>query len=760
MNPSGHKESPYSRLHPQVALQKVKATNGISFGLPATRTQSLPSDIPYKPLKYTFYQQVLTTRAAINWTRLPATILNRVLEWLKISHLDHGTRSCSTCYMRDLSSVQRSCHAWNSVAQRILYSDIQLVGPDDESMLHKWNLPSAARLTRLRSTLRADSILATLVRSIHVSDPHIPLYASGGDPNPDYDAFLCVLASIVMECPNLEALTGFYPFYNHTFDRLTHALSTRPKLKQHVWVIAENDDVSARSQTQLAPGLLDRFQVDQFLHYHDRWTNLETLMLCSPASLGVIEHQLLIDALYCLPSLAHLCLSSLDGDDFHDATLLSLPALKSLRLEECTGVTEAGLTRWAASPRAFHLERLALMYQQIVNLLSLSKLLASLNCITKFTIVQPDTPLSLTSHDQHIIVQPILFSRSLKFLHWDVSRQKGMAGSARSSFQSHHSLLEANEHLALSIQHQGFPSLARLRVPSDTRPYGLLQSVCLPTTVSLDPRSGDQDALEYFHKSPYSRSLQVARVRARRIALTAKLQQPLLSVANTRLTNSDTTFWQYGLPFSTPEKPPSPPPRSPLRSQRAQDRNANDLGSSGNKHTEDVQPICKFNRPSFHLDPDVLGRDNNGGLVGWAELLGIREKGGAIAKNPDVLSFPSGTSTSTPSVSRLDLDDNSDAESDNFTTSTTCNGSWNRRPVHSFDAEDPSTVRRILTSSSQFYPRTKRKSVLSAPNSKSSFRLGFKVSSDDQVATPTRFWNHVPRPRGVRGGDVLVVDFF
>ncbi|KIV97645.1 hypothetical protein PV10_01364 [Exophiala mesophila] len=757
MNPNNRHEFLYSSHPPQIASQKLKRTSGVSFALPTTSTQSLPSNIPHKPLKYTFYRQVLTTRAAITWTRLPATILHRVLEWLKISHLDHESRSCSTCYMRDLSAVQRSCKAWHSVAQRILYSDIQLVGPDDDSMLRRWNLPRAARLARLRSTLRADSLIATLVTSIHVSDPHIPLYTSGGDPNPDYDSFLCVLASVVMECPNLEALTGFYPFYNHTFDRLTQALSTRSKLKQHVWVIAENDDVTARSQTQLPPGLLDHYQVDQFLHYHDRWTNLETLMLCSPASLGVVEHQVLIDVLHCLPSLAHLGLCSLDGDDFHDATLLSLPALKSLRLEECTGVTEAGLTRWAASPRAFHLERLSLMYQQIENLLSLSKLLASLECLTKLTIVQPDTLLCLNSHDQQIIVQPILFSRSLKFLHWDVSRQKGADNSARSSFQNHHSFLEANDHLALSIQHQGFPSLAHLRVPSDIRPYGLLQSICLPTAVSLDARSRDQDGLDHFHKSPYSRSLQVARVRAQRIALTTKLQERLPSVASTRLLNSTTTLWQDALPLPNPEKPPSPPPRSPLRPQRAHDRNHNDVGSIRGEHTEDLTPICKFQRPRLYLKPDVSGRDHNGGLVGWAELLGIREKGEAFAKTPDTIASPSGTAMT--SLSGLDLDDCSDVESD-YNIGTTCSGWWNRQPGKSFDSDDTSTVRRILTSSPQIYPRLKRKTVLSAPNSKSSSRIGFTSSSDDRVGASTRFWNHVPRPRGDRGGDVLAVNFF
>merc|ERR1711939_916214 len=34
----------------------------------------------------------------------------------------------------------------------------------------------------------------------------------------------------------------------------------------------------------------------------------------------------------------------------------------------------------------------------------------------------------------------------------------------------------------------------------------------------------------------------------------------------------------------------------------------------------------KPKRPIFYLEPDVVGHDENGGLVGWPELLKIREK--------------------------------------------------------------------------------------------------------------------------------------
>jgi hypothetical protein len=58
-------------------------------------------------------------------------------------------------------------------------------------------------------------LLAALVKTLHVPDPNVPLYGPNGEPNAEYDAYICTLASVVMACPNLEAMAGFYSFYNH-----------------------------------------------------------------------------------------------------------------------------------------------------------------------------------------------------------------------------------------------------------------------------------------------------------------------------------------------------------------------------------------------------------------------------------------------------------------------------------------------------------------------------------------------------------------
>ncbi|KAK5023883.1 hypothetical protein LTS07_009008 [Exophiala sideris] len=329
-----------------------------------------------------------------------------------------------------------------------------------------------------------------------------------------------------MACPNLEAFSGFTPFYNHTFDRLTHALSTRTKLRQHVWVIAENDEIRERSQRKLPPGLLDEQQYFQFKLYHQQWKYLETLMLCSPGGLGVIEYRLFKYVLRSLPSLKNLCIASFDADDFHDKTLLRVPRVASLRLEECSGITEAGLTRWAARPRAAAIERLSLIHQYVTSLLTLSKMLASLDRLRKFTFVQTDTVPTLPTYSGAVVFQPLLASKRLKFLHWDVfcnnedvhARTDHVGCPQPGNTEICDDVaLTANEHLAQSISYNGFPALIHLRAPRDTSPGGVLQSVCQPL-YEEDITLSEDDVLSPQSKdSPHSNSLRAAKIRALKI---------------------------------------------------------------------------------------------------------------------------------------------------------------------------------------------------------------------------------------------------
>ena len=57
------------------------------------------------------------------------------------------------------------------------------------------------------------------------------------------------VASLIMACPNLEALAGPLMPYNHKFNRIFHALSTRRKLKTMDWRI----EPSAAQQEPFRP---------------------------------------------------------------------------------------------------------------------------------------------------------------------------------------------------------------------------------------------------------------------------------------------------------------------------------------------------------------------------------------------------------------------------------------------------------------------------------------------------------------------------
>jgi hypothetical protein len=347
------------------------------------------------------------------------------------------------------------------------------VGNDAPGQLKKYKMKHGSRLKLLRRTLREKKVLANYVHELKVPDLGITPLLPNGKRNVPYEEYRDLIASIVMACPNLERLIGFHKPYNHEFDRLTHALSTRKNLKEHMWIITENTSVTARSHYQLSPGLLDDDQVYQFLQYHSNWQKLETLLLDSPGPAGIIEHDVFVRTFRLLPSLRHLCVSSFDADDFTDATLLSLPPLTSLRLENLPGLTDAGLTSYASTAASASLKSLTLIHQDINSLLAICKLFSTLRVLEKFTIVQqpcPGLPMGL------LIMQPLLASPSLKHLHWDISsppppNQDTFFGPS----------LSPNTHLAHSVLAGGFPPLQTIRSPSDICPTGALQAVCRPT---------------------------------------------------------------------------------------------------------------------------------------------------------------------------------------------------------------------------------------------------------------------------------------
>lgn len=550
------------------------------------------------------------------------------------------------------------------------------------------------RLRLLRRTLRERRMLGSLIRELTVPDPAIPPVLPNGRPNSHFVEYRDLLASLVMVCPNLERMQGFYTFYNHEFDRLTHALSTRRKIKEHAWIISENPAVTERSHFQTSPGLLDEHQVYQFMHYHHAWSQLETLLFCSPGGTGVLEHELFIRVFQLLPSLKNLCVSSFDADDFMDQTLLALPALNSLRLEECPGISERGLARWAATPAAQLLGSLSLIHQNVEGLLAISKILASLPQLHKFTIVQADVSLSLP--DGLMVFQPVVASPTLKHLHWDVAPSghypstKYHVDLAPTSQNIH----TANSHLAASILHSGFPNLLTLRAPQDLDPPGILQEVCRPASnasillpadrYGLPPKSrGINMAMPV--SLPTNNSLHAARIRAQsyidsasksdkefcKIIVTyhsddAESRHESASSQYTVSTNPtdaedlfsdaedpilDTNADRALSPTITPSKEVSAAILSILGPSTPETKTT-PFGCSaltgalklheytlphflGRVSVSVSSPASSvLNPPRFNLLPDVAGYDTEGGIIGWAELLRLKEKDDRAVNGP------------------------------------------------------------------------------------------------------------------------------
>ena len=266
-----------------------------------------------------------------------------------------------------------------------------------------------------------------------------------------------LIASVVMSCPNLEKIVGFYPIYGHCFDRLAHALSTRKNLKERIWIIGPKSEITQRSQKQLPPGLMDITQKSDFLHHHQGWSALTTLFLYSYKQ-GILERDVFIKILNHLPSLQHLCVSHFDVDDFDDMVLQALPPLQSLRLQSLDGITFWGLVEFARALPAQGLRNLSLINLNIAHLSTVSNILLNLRNLSRFTLVQMNSP---EPSPGDIVFYPIVASEHLQFLHWDIL----LPGSA-------------NNNLANSIRANGFPNLRIIKAPSDHD--GQLQAVCRP----------------------------------------------------------------------------------------------------------------------------------------------------------------------------------------------------------------------------------------------------------------------------------------
>ncbi|KAK7750402.1 hypothetical protein SLS62_007701 [Diatrype stigma] len=391
---------------------------------------------------------------------LPDEVLELILDKLKKAHLQPGSDSCAT------------------------YEDIQLVGTDSPAQRKRYKLPHGARLVLLRRTLRAKPQIAALVHSLKV--PAIPADAPS-------DRYQNLVASIVMACPNFERLAGFHQEYDHSFNRLFYALSTREQLKDMTWVIgaspsqrgqvtttkgarsgsfggmlnqgsgsgrsnsvnnnnnANNNNnnnggnrnrtgtlgrkSSAASSSPPPQAQLEDLHPDQsasFLELHANWAQLTTLTIhCRPGA-TLTPVSLLGTMMAHLPALEALHLSHLPPGAFNDMNLLSLPPLQTLSLSDMPGNGGGGISDsgLAAFARRPSSRALRSLTLRRVGVGSLPVLGRLLSHLTSLESLALVQPAAPALPDGEMIwLFPYVASASLRKLHWDITGASSSSNS-------------------------------------------------------------------------------------------------------------------------------------------------------------------------------------------------------------------------------------------------------------------------------------------------------------------------------------------
>lgn len=582
--------------------------------------------------------------------RLPGEVLRLILDHLRRLHLEKKT-SCATCWMRDCCSVAMGNKKWLHAARAALYEDIQLVGPDSAQQRKKYKGVYATRLVLLRRSVRADPELAEMVRSIKV--PGFP-----DDMPLEAEEYHDIVASVVMACPNLESLNGFYPSYTHSESRLFNALTTRKKLKEMTWVLdatpidADHQGHKSRpSSSKGRPSGADAFKLhsnpynyltaqlaNKFVRHHMNWNDLSHLTIhCLPGANLRTPNSLISVALTYLTSLRSLYLSQVPSGSFNDNGLLHLPSrLQKLSISHCSGVTGAGLSTFATHSSAQNLQTLTLIHQNLDSLPAIVRILSNLSKLTTFNLVQAAAPV-MPDDTFTIWLMPYLASQSLRNLHWDISESGSELGGAT----------KADDILARSISAGGFPSLRMLRTPCD--PDGLFQELCKPRERIdlLEDRYGRNNGGWAQQAVPLSRANGVggAGTKGGHKPITSsghsRSGSSVEAVASSDLSSDGRSSWDTSSKdsgkFLLANQAPTREAGSDLHAARRAAQLRLEAARKwprieANVTDEDGILIessglagymgLVTSKIRYELEPDAGGSDERGGLVGIAELLG------------------------------------------------------------------------------------------------------------------------------------------
>ncbi|CAN9140093.1 unnamed protein product [Alternaria alternata] len=377
-----------------------------------------------------------------------------------------------------------------------MYYRALVLANEEHTGLPKLRIKGTSRLKLLRRTLRANSGLARRVRELHMLDFQ-SLYQNA---TIEREEIANLVASLVLACPRLERLVGFHVHSSQAFDRLSHALSTRPNLKERVLILADTDMETGVDDDEERLGGIYVAECDpteRFLELSSIHSALSTLVLHQEQgrSLISLNFRAIVGTFRNSPYMRHLVVSGLAANSFASMALNAIPSnLESLRLENLPGITEKSIQRFAISQQAMSIQKLALIDLDIESVLTIADILSPhLASLTEFSLVQTSAPTLLCRSSE-----PSFRSPSLRFIHWELCSE----ASSLPSFISPSSIelpesrpfpftnLEpiaclATSLLAAGIQAHAFPSLRRIRIPHD--PQGVIQSLCKPLATALLP---------------------------------------------------------------------------------------------------------------------------------------------------------------------------------------------------------------------------------------------------------------------------------
>ncbi|KAF9697174.1 hypothetical protein EKO04_004814 [Ascochyta lentis] len=375
-----------------------------------------------------------------------------------------------------------------------MYSKAYVVGREDCSQSPKLKVKGPIKLKLLRRTIRERPFLARLVRELHLPDFQT-LYQQASI---EREGIVNLVASLVMACPSLERLVGFYIPFSQSFDRLAYALATRVRLKERVWLLSEpeheysdGEDDDDESDTYYSAA---HDPTERFLGLNSGHPLLTTFVLHRTSSdfAPTLNFRAIIGTLRQFPMLQHLSISGLPAISFTNLALNTFPPrLQSLRLENLPGINDQGLQRFATSHLSTSIEKLTLINLELSGIVTITTILSQhLSKLKHFALVQHRTP-DLSPR----ISIPDFCGPSLQFIHLEFRSQSGPAIdpfllNPRSSMEFPFANSEpisclATSLLATNIKEGAFPALRRVRIPHD--PQGVIQALCQPRATALLP---------------------------------------------------------------------------------------------------------------------------------------------------------------------------------------------------------------------------------------------------------------------------------